>query len=57
MQRVEPGIYPGHPRWGLEQGKYKLAQSNQEVVKTNIQEGKIDSEPGSDPYVAQSTAG
>ena len=30
--------------WGLNKGKYKLAQSNQEVVKTNIQQAKIDFE-------------
>jgi len=28
--------------WGLNKGKYKLAQSNQEVVKTNIKQAKID---------------
>ncbi len=42
QQHVQLGFTLPILDWGLNKGKYKLAQSNQEVVKTNIQQAKID---------------
>ncbi len=44
QQRISLGFTLPILDWGLNKGKYKLAQSNQEVVKTNIQQAQIDFE-------------
>ena len=44
QQRVQLGFTLPILDWGLNKGKYKLAQSNEEVVKTNVQQNQIDFE-------------
>ncbi len=44
QQRVRLGFTLPILDWGLNKGRYKLAQSNQEVVKTNIRQARIDFE-------------
>jgi outer membrane protein TolC len=42
QQRVEVGIQVPILDWGLGRGQYRMAQSAQEVVKTNVQQSQID---------------
>ncbi|NOY35962.1 MAG: TolC family protein [Chlorobi bacterium] len=42
QQRVRIGFELPIVDWGLGRGRYKLAQSNEEVVKTNVAQAKID---------------
>ena len=42
QQRVEVGIQIPILDWGLGRGQYRMAQSAQEVVKTNVQQSQID---------------
>ncbi len=44
QQRVQLGFTLPILDWGLNKGKYKLAQSNEEVVKTNVRQNQIDFE-------------
>jgi len=44
QQRVQVGFSLPILDWGLNKGKYKLAQSNEEVVKTNVRQNQIDFE-------------
>jgi len=41
-QRVEVGIQVPILDWGLGKGQYRMAQSAEEVVKTNVQQSQID---------------
>ncbi len=42
QQRVEVGVQVPILDWGLGRGQYRMAQSAQEVVKTNVQQSQID---------------
>ncbi len=42
QQRVEVGVHVPLLDWGLGRGQYRMAQSAQEVVKTNVQQSQID---------------
>jgi outer membrane protein TolC len=42
QERVRIGIQLPIVDWGLGKGRYRMAQSNQEVVRTNVQQAKID---------------
>ena len=42
QQRVEVGIQVPILDWGLGRGQYRMAQSAQEYVKTNVQQSQID---------------
>ena len=42
QQRVEIGIQVPILDWGLGRGQYRMAQSAQEVVRTNVQQSQID---------------
>ena len=44
QQRIRLGFTLPILDWGLNRGKYKLAQSNEEVVKTNVRQNKMDFE-------------
>jgi len=44
QERLRIGIEIPVVDWGLGRGKYRMAQSNQEVVKTNVQQAEIDFE-------------
>ncbi len=44
QQRIRLGFTLPILDWGLNRGKYKLAQSNEEVVKTNVRQNQIDFE-------------
>lgn len=44
QQQVEIGIQLPLADWGLGRGRYKMAQSNQEVVMTTVQQSKVDFE-------------
>ncbi|MEN8157378.1 MAG: TolC family protein [Bacteroidota bacterium] len=41
QQRVEIGLQVPLLDWGLGRGRYRMAQSSQEVVKTNVQQSQI----------------
>jgi outer membrane protein TolC len=42
QQRVEVGVQVPILDWGLGRGQYRMAQSAQEVIKTNVQQSQID---------------
>ena len=42
QQRVEVGIQVPILDWGLGRGQYRMAQSAEEVVKTNVQQSQVD---------------
>lgn len=42
QQRLRVGLEMPIVDWGLGRGNYRMAQSNQEVVKTNVQQAEID---------------
>jgi len=42
QQRVSVGIELPLLDWGLGRGRYKMAQSSQEVIKTNVEQSQID---------------
>ncbi len=42
QQRVEVGVQVPILDWGLGRGQYRMAQSSQEVVRTNVQQSQID---------------
>jgi outer membrane protein TolC len=42
QQRVQVGVTVPILDWGLGRGQYRMAQSAEEVVKTNVQQGMID---------------
>ncbi len=42
QERLRIGIELPIVDWGLGKGRYRMAQSNQEVVRTNVQQAKID---------------
>jgi outer membrane protein TolC len=42
QERLRVGIELPIVDWGLGKGKYRMAQSNQEVVRTNVQQAEID---------------
>lgn len=44
QQRVQVGIQIPIVDWGLGKGKYKMAESNQEVVRATVQQDEIDFE-------------
>jgi outer membrane protein TolC len=44
QERVRVGLEIPVVDWGLGKGRYRMAQSNQEVVKTNVQQAEIDFE-------------
>jgi len=44
QQRVSLGINIPILDWGLAKGRYRMAKSNQEVVKTNIDQARVDFE-------------
>ena len=44
QQRVRIGLELPIVDWGLGKGRYKMAQSNQEVVKTTVQQARVDFE-------------
>lgn len=44
QQRISVGFSIPIVDWGLRKGKYRMAQSNQEVVKTQVQQSRIDFE-------------
>jgi outer membrane protein TolC len=44
QERVRVGLEIPVIDWGLGKGNYRMAQSNQEVVKTNVQQAEIDFE-------------
>jgi outer membrane protein TolC len=53
QQRVRIGLELPIVDWGLGKGKYKMAQSNQEVVKTTVQQARVDFEQNIFLSVAQ----
>jgi outer membrane protein TolC len=44
QQRVSVGFSVPIVDWGLRKGKYRMAQSNEEVIKTTVQQSRIDFE-------------
>jgi outer membrane protein TolC len=44
QQRVSVGFTMPIVDWGLRKGRYRMAQSNEEVVKTSVQQARIDFE-------------
>lgn len=42
QERLRVGIQLPIVDWGLGRGRYRMAQSNQEVVRTNVQQAEID---------------
>ena len=42
QQRVEVGVQVPILDWGLGRGQYRMAQSAEEVIKTNVQQSQID---------------
>ncbi len=42
QERLRVGLEVPIVDWGLGKGKYRMAQSNQEVVRTNVQQAEID---------------
>jgi outer membrane protein TolC len=42
QQRVSFGVQLPLLDWGLGKGRYKMAQSSQEVIKTNVEQARID---------------
>jgi len=42
QQRVEVGVQVPLLDWGLGRGQYRMAQSAEEVVKTNVQQSQVD---------------
>ena len=42
QERLRVGLEVPIVDWGLGKGRYRMAQSNQEVVKTNVQQAEID---------------
>jgi outer membrane protein len=42
QERLRIGLELPIVDWGLGKGRYRMAQSNQEVVRTNVQQAKID---------------
>ncbi|MEN8228507.1 MAG: TolC family protein [Bacteroidota bacterium] len=42
QQRVEVGVQVPILDWGLGRGQYRMAQSAQEVVRTNVQQSQVD---------------
>ncbi|MBE9511306.1 MAG: TolC family protein [Bacteroidetes bacterium] len=53
QQRVRIGIELPIVDWGLGKGRYKMAQSSQEVVKTTVQQARVDFEQNIFLNVAQ----
>jgi outer membrane protein TolC len=53
QQRVRVGIELPIVDWGLGKGRYKMAQSSQEVVKTTVQQARVDFEQNIFLNVAQ----
>lgn len=53
QQRIQIGFDLPILDWGLRRGQYKLAQSNEEVVKTNVEQSRIDFEQSIILNVAQ----
>ncbi|MCK4631091.1 MAG: TolC family protein, partial [Bacteroidales bacterium] len=53
QQRVRVGIELPIVDWGLGKGRYKMAQSSQEVVKTMVQQARVDFEQNIFLNVAQ----
>jgi len=53
QQRVRIGLEMPIVDWGLGKGRYKMAQSSQEVVKTTVQQARVDFEQNIFLNVAQ----
>jgi len=53
QQRVRIGLEMPIVDWGLGKGRYKMAQSNQEVIKTTVQQARVDFEQNIFISVAQ----